>query len=449
MIEPESFGAAGDGRRDDTAALQAAFDRAENGGVRLRAATYRVSDTLLLPTNTILDGGGAVIQSSGADRPILASAAWAGRGGTRGRTRIERLRLHGTGRGERQDGLVLHDFWSEIDRVEVVDTGGRGIVLVDEDRSGRRPSSTLVENRIRDCVVRDARRAAFWLGPRAGGKLTDGELVGCIASLARGASEPAVFIGHAAGWIVDRLHLYGGAPRTACEIHQPYFASLSNLYIEAFAEVGLGLHGVQTSVSVTNVHIVAQEARDGGAFIATDRHRDFADPVLTLSNIALWNVEPRRLQALRADPGVRVRPLNVALGGKGVAAIDRAGLDASAPAAAPSPRPDPRRAVQWSGAGAKIVEIAGEPDGAPFSHALAIAITGRGADGALASAFTGVLHWGRLAPDGPAPASLVPTGPSQGFQRPPEAVVERRGGAMVLSLVFAPAAPGMGMVSIG
>ena len=46
-IDVKSFGAKGDGRTDDTAALQAAFDRLDNGVViYLPAGTYRITDTL-------------------------------------------------------------------------------------------------------------------------------------------------------------------------------------------------------------------------------------------------------------------------------------------------------------------------------------------------------------------------------------------------------------------
>src|SRR5829696_5917479 len=92
---------------------------------------------------------------------------------------------------------------------------------------------------------------------RENGKLTDGELTNCIASLHDSAREPAVAIGHSAGWIVNGLHTYGGHPRTALEIHNPFFTSLSNLYMEGFDEAGLSINGVQTSVSVSNLHIIA------------------------------------------------------------------------------------------------------------------------------------------------------------------------------------------------
>jgi hypothetical protein len=306
MLQAEDFGAIGDGERDDTVALQAALSRAEGSGLRLRARPYAVRDTLLIPTNCVLEGRGAVIHQKSDDKPILASLAWAGRGPTKGYTRILGLRLQGTGRGERQDGIVLHDYWSEIADVEVVEPGGRGIVLAEEDQRGSRPSSTLVENRIRNCVVRHARRSAFFLGKPANGKLTDGELSNCIASLHDSAREPAVAIGHSAGWIVNGLHSYGGQPRAAIEIHNPFFTSLSNLYLEGFEEAGLAINGVQTSVSVSSLHIIAKRFGRDAAFIKLSGHGAFETSTAHLASIGLWNDGPksghRRAARRKADP---------------------------------------------------------------------------------------------------------------------------------------------------
>jgi hypothetical protein len=92
MLRPEEFGAVGDGERDDTAALRAALNRAEGAGVRLRARPYAIRDTLYVPTNAVLEGRGAVIVQKTDNKPILASLAWAGRGPTKGYTRILGLR---------------------------------------------------------------------------------------------------------------------------------------------------------------------------------------------------------------------------------------------------------------------------------------------------------------------------------------------------------------------
>src|SRR5215204_5226336 len=127
MLQAEDFGAIGDGERDDTVALQAALSRAEGSGLRLRARPYAIRDTLLIPTNCVLEGRGAVIHQKSDDKPILASLAWAGRGPTKGCTRILGLRPARHRPWRAAGRIVLHDYWSEIADVEVVEPGGRGI----------------------------------------------------------------------------------------------------------------------------------------------------------------------------------------------------------------------------------------------------------------------------------------------------------------------------------
>jgi hypothetical protein len=447
MLRPEEFGAVADGERDDTAALQAALNRAQGSGVRLQPRPYAIRETLLVPTSCVLEGRGAVIIQKSDNRPILASLAWTGRGPTKGYTRILGLRLQGTGRGERQDGIVLHDYWSEIVDVEVVDPGGRGIVLAEDDQRGSRPTSTLVENRVRNCVVRNARRAAFLLGKPENGKLTDGELTNCIASLHDSAREPAVAIGHSAGWIVNGLHTYGGHPRTALEIHNPFFTSLSNLYMEGFDEAGLSINGVQTSVSVSNLHIIAKRFGQDAAFIRLSGHRTFETSTALLSNIGLWNDGPNPVTAVRLEgKPVRLTANGVALSGPGGAKIAPGALQGPG---TPAPAETGKHIAGWIGRAPQRVVIASRPGGERFESAFAIAITGRSPDGGLTTAYSGVLHWSRMNAGDPATiADLVETSPVRGFQKAPEIMLEKSGDGVTLALAFTPIASGPGRISI-
>jgi hypothetical protein len=447
MLRPEEFGAVGDGERDDTAALQAALNRAQVSGVRLRARSYAIRDTLYVPTNTVLEGRGAAILQKSDDKPIRASLAWVGRGPTRGYTRILGVRLQGTGRGERQDGIILHDYWSEIADVEVTDPGGRGIVLAEEDQRGNRPSSTLVENRIRNCAVRNARRSAFFLGKPGNGKLTDGELSNCIASLHEGAREPAVAIGHSAGWIVNGLHSYGGRQRAALEIHNPFFTSLSNLYVEGFDEAGLSAVGIQTSLAVSNLHIIAKQFGPEAAFVRLSGHGAFETSTAHLSNIGLWNDGPSALTAVRLQgKPIRLMTSGVALSGPGAAKIAPGALNGLSPA----PPENGKRIASWTGRAPQRIAVASRPTGERFESSFAVAITARSPDGGLTTVYSAILHWSRQnARELATVADLVETSPARGFQKTPEIVLEKSGDAVTLVLAFTPIASGPGQISIG
>lgn len=439
MITPADFGAAGDGRKDDTRALQAALDKAEGSALSLAGRSYAVSAPLLVPSGTIVDGMGAVICMRADDRPVLASRAYMQAAPLRGRTRIANLRIEGTGRGAGQDGIVLHDFWSEIADVEVFGVGGRGIVLSAANRAGQPVSSTLVENRIRRVAVRGSGGTAFFLGEAANGKLTDGELTDCIAMLGEAVREPALFLGHAAGWSIRGLHTYGGRPDVAIEVVNAYFTRLSDIYCESFARTALNLRQVQTHVAASGLQLVAERPDANAAFIALSAHRDFPAPAVSLSGIGLHHLGSQPV-AMLANDGGRVatsgeRPM---VGGPGAAAITAGDWPASG-----------SRAVSWTGREPRTVEIAVKAGEAAFAQAHGVTITGRSMDGALTTQFAGMLHWSRAQANGHAVlVDLVPFGSAVGFQQPPLASFRRDGTRLVLTLAFTPVATGPGMLAI-
>jgi hypothetical protein len=450
MIRPEQFGAVGDGQTDDTAALQAALNRAQGSGVTLQARRYAIRDTLFVPTSSVLDGYGATIIQTSRDKPVLASLAWDGRGPTKGNTRIRGLRLQGNKQGERQHGIVLHDYWSEIVDVEVMDVGGYGVLLTHEDRNGRQPTGTLVENQIRNCNVRNSGRTAFWLGATANGKLTDGALINCIASLADNVREPGAFLGHAAGWTINGLHTYGGNPKIACEVQQSYFTALSNLYFEGFSDIGLALQQVQTNVQVTNANIMTERAAEGAAFIAASRHRDFDHPTAMLANVGLWYGGTTPVLSLRNDAAaVNVVANGVSVTGPGASRVAGA-MQQRVTSGAPDVASQHRvKTTTWTGRGQQSIEIATRPEGETFEASFLVGITARSLDGGLTTTYSGMVNWHRAdARDRTSMADIALLAPALGFVKEPVISVDRRAGRLVLLLSFTPVATGTGQLSV-
>ena len=58
QLRLKDFGAVGDGRTDDTAAVQRAFDAAEGRSLFIDPGVYRLSDVILIPSNTTIEGTG-------------------------------------------------------------------------------------------------------------------------------------------------------------------------------------------------------------------------------------------------------------------------------------------------------------------------------------------------------------------------------------------------------
>jgi len=434
--------------RDDTAALQSALDRAEGSGLRLEARTYQISDTLLVPSATMLDGSGAVLKTSRDDRPVLASKAYFNRGPVRGRTRVERLRLEGTRRGAGQHGFVLHDFWSEIADVEVVDVGGRGLVVADVDIRGRAPTGTLVENRIRGFVVRGCRGGGMRIGEVANGRLTDGAIRNCIIDQAPSAREPALMIGHAAGWTIDGLHTYGGRPDRAIEIHQAYFTSLSNLYVESFGKAAVALLGTQTSATLTNLHLFAKGVDADAVFLDLSAHRDYPNPRVLLSNMALWREDAGAMEAIRiADSGLTIEGGPIAVLGPGARDVRTAALPVSGAPAAGRGGP---RTLPFTGRSPQSLEIAAERGQEAFQASVLVAVIGRAPDGAVVTRFVGLASWGRTRAGDPLPhADIVPLLAPAGFIAPPTLEIGFGPDGVVLRLAFTAAASGSGHLTVG
>lgn len=146
VLSPESFGARGDGRSDDTRALQSCLDRAPAGAVvRLRrGAVYRI-DTNRNPTWNQFGGlqmrSGITLDLNGAELRALPSPHPAG--AVVQAPRVDRWRILGPGRitGERAEhrgrggewGMGIAAFggrgWTIGPGVEVADCWGDGIYL--------------------------------------------------------------------------------------------------------------------------------------------------------------------------------------------------------------------------------------------------------------------------------------------------------------------------------
>ena len=450
MVRPEDFGAVGDGTADDTRAVQAALDHAGGASVLLAGRIYATSAPLLVPSGTTVQGFGALIHARADDQPVLVSQAWAdGHGAVRGRTRLAGLRLAATGRGSRQDGIVLHDFWSEIIDCEVDDVGGRGIVMTASNRQGVPIASTLVDNRVRGCVVRNSGGACFFLGEPANGKLTDGELSDCVGMLRDGASASVVTIGHAAGWSLRNIHTYGGRPDVAVEVRQAYFTRIAGLYIEGFARVGLALAAVQTNVTVADVQIVGVRLADKAAFIATSGHRDYPAPLAVFATTVLTNLEGQGGVALLNEGG-RVRIAGSPILTAGPGAIQPGDLPPAEPASGSVAQAAAgnRRIVAWSGRGPRAIMLATEPQGRPFAAALLVTIAARAGDGAPTTSFAGLVQWSLGEVGQAVLVDLVPFGPPVGFVQPPGATFARQGDSLALTLSFTPIASGPGSLIV-
>lgn len=150
-----SYGAVGDGKKDDTTALQAALDAA--GGGRLRAPagrTFLISRPLTVRrTNASIDFGGSTVKLSGGQHgPMLRVVA--------SHVLIQRLRLDGSrGSGGAANGIEWQATRGELRSSRLVAIGGSGVV-VDTSRA----SLNCTRVHVSDCRSGRGTSAGFYCG---------------------------------------------------------------------------------------------------------------------------------------------------------------------------------------------------------------------------------------------------------------------------------------------
>ena len=297
-VSLRAFGAIGDGSADDTDEFNACSLYCYTTGLSMHipSGTYELKNTgyLYSKVTYVGDGDKSRIQQTTVNAPVLASIDYistAGGPSPTGRCNIRDLLIYGsTSVGSGNHGILLRDYYSNIENVRIYSTGGDGIRITDEDNAGSAVSGTLVENRIERCSVYGAAGHCYYLGDDNNNKITDGWLIDCIASTS--ATSPRhLFIGSAAGWTVNGLHTYGTAPTDeSIEIRNSYHTNVDNVYVECYASGGtanaIGFYATQRALAVSNVTVKAEVAST--AAISIGRSGSLS-PYVTISGLTVVN----------------------------------------------------------------------------------------------------------------------------------------------------------------
>jgi hypothetical protein len=316
VFTPQHFGATGQGLEDDTVPIQKAFDAGFGGAVHFPPGKYRVSRSIAIPSNCDISGYGAHLTMTTDDLPALVSENLLTNKSIGGNLRVRGLTIEGTGAGSNQHGLLLRDFWSTLSDLSIINTGGHGICFVDRLQKAPPVTGTLVENRILNCDIRGVARCGVWIGEAANRRLTDGFISGLVISQKEHSNEPAVFIGHSAGWQISNLHIYGGNADDVVLVANAYFTSLSNLYVEGFRRTVVALPSLQNAIHISGIHARSSESQRPLALVTANRNSGFPQSIITLSNVYAEYHRAGSLQPiLTNDPAIKILQTNVSLFG--------------------------------------------------------------------------------------------------------------------------------------
>lgn len=273
FVEPEMFGAIGDGDYDDSTAITNCFNYAVSNGlpVRFRRKTYRILSSINLPSNLYVDGNGATIKDTGFFTAFYGADCT---------VTIKNLKFTGMGNATATDNKAIRGafFYSTFENIWI-EGFYRGI-----DLTGVNVSHSLVENKFTNIVVYDCYQG-IKLGDNDGNaRGTDGilENVFCRCN----SSEYAIQLNTGSGWNLSNIHVYGEVT-TAIFIVNAYACDISNVYIEYFAVNGIFINN-QGNVNVNNVSMFIDEKDSACIYVEKSGWTTTSSVYVNITNVDVW-----------------------------------------------------------------------------------------------------------------------------------------------------------------
>jgi hypothetical protein len=224
----------------DAGAINTAIAASPEGSEVVLRGTFLITETIRLLGHRSLRGesrtGTVLKQADGANLPALMASSvyldntsWTGTPVT-----VRSLTLDGNRRnnaGTPTDGLVLRAWLSAVEDVYTTNMGGDGLRLTSLSDNGTGLKTSQVNGRISDCFIeRSGRHGVHIEDP--GNAVTDWILRdNWIAS----SGVDGIHMDNAAGWIVERNHIYGVAQH-AIYANRLFATSICDNYLEGFGE---------------------------------------------------------------------------------------------------------------------------------------------------------------------------------------------------------------------
>lgn len=319
-FDVRSFGAKGDGVTDDTAAFQAAFNAASAGHtvfIPKSSSNYLLASNVYFPSGITIRGSrGTTIQCTGTTLPGLCSKGYIDASAPGGRTLIENLKIIGPGSGvggAGNHGLVIRDYYTTVRNLEISAFGGNALRFTHFDKDGLNPvSSTLVQNHVENLYLFDCADTTFLYGVDANNKLTDAVIKDIWIST-NATSTYGITVGSAAGSTIENIHTYGTAPLTTpFRVANCYATTIRGVYVETFKTYAMFLSAVQTTISVSDIHIITGASMDaaGAALIGMSLGGGFTNPIVQISDLNVRHTSANPYTVVLSTSGSIIVQLN-------------------------------------------------------------------------------------------------------------------------------------------
>lgn len=296
------FGLVSDGTTDNYTALAAASLLAMGGALHIPAGNYWIGNTLSVYSKTTYYGDGennTIITQNSVNAPILASTGYLTGASPTGNCVIRDMRIiGGTSAGAGNHGIVLRDYYSTIEGLRVINTGGDSIHVTTRTSGGVEVGGTLVENRIINVNLTDPAGYGIYAGEYDNNKLTDG-FIQNVTINASATTTDGIFIGSSAGWILDGIHVYGTPLQNGIRIANAFHTNASNIYIESFTLSGLYAPRTQRALALANINIKTEVA--GAPAVRIDKSSGVTSASVSITNLVVVNTSAAAVYGIKTD----------------------------------------------------------------------------------------------------------------------------------------------------
>ena len=219
----------------DAARLQNAIDASTPGAeISIQGGTCLLTRGITLLGDRTYAGGntaGTVLKQDAAMPYLLASSTYVQDDKTTGDPlEIRDLTVACNGSGS-TDGIIVLNWDSDVERVNVGGCGGSGIVDTNSTANGSAISNTSVNSRFDNNFITNSGQYGFEVFD-SGNSVTDGFLDdNQIAS----SGKDAIYLANSEGWDISGNHLYG-VGQDAIQANRMYGTTIADNYIEDFGD---------------------------------------------------------------------------------------------------------------------------------------------------------------------------------------------------------------------
>jgi hypothetical protein len=231
-----------DNTSTDAATIQNTINNSAAGDEIVIDGPCLINATIKLLGNRTYAGqnrtGTVLTQASGANLPaILASDSWVDNFSTSGNPIVVRdLTIDGNkaANPSARDALVIRSWHTTVEDVDVLNSNGDGIKITNESQNNNPITNTEVNGTIRNVFVSGSGADGIRVEDSKN-TVTDWNL---LNSWIAGSGGSGINMDNAAGWVVERDHLYGNGA-AGISASRLYASSISDNYIEDFNTSGI------------------------------------------------------------------------------------------------------------------------------------------------------------------------------------------------------------------